>query len=257
MPRTMTALLAGVALLTCTGCPGGEEPALVSVPIEAVSVQPAPFTTALGYDVDLDAGVVVLGDLHFEEPKSVEEFHMEVPVVRVLRSVLGPVKAHAHPGHDMSGDVKGELAGTYFVDLLADATLLGDGAFYEGTYETASLALHQDGVDGDAGLEPGGLTAGHTLVLAGTASDATGDYLFDLVVDHTQTILGIPFDVTVAQGDVPSLTLTVDTAEILGHLEFADLDADGDGTITLDDEGVSNPLLFGLESNLVYRYEIQ
>ena len=257
MPRTTTALLAGVALLSGTGCPGGEEPALVSVPIEAVSVQPATFTTALNYDIEIDTGVIVLGALHFHEPKSVEELHMEAPVARALRNMLGPLTAHAHPGHDMSGDVKGELSGTYFVDLLADATLLGEAAFYEGTYETASLALHQDGLDGDAGLDTGSPAAGHTLVLSGIANDAAGDYPFDLVVDHTQTILGIPFGTTVAVGDVPSLTLAVDPAEILGHLEFADLDADSDGTVTLDDEDVSNPLLFGLESNLAYRYEIQ
>lgn len=256
MPRAIMALLVGVTLLCCTGCPGGEEPALVSVPIEVVSAQSGLFTTESGYDVVLDVGIVVLGDLHFEEPKSVEELHMEATLAPGLRWLVGPSVAFAHPGHDMSGDIKGELAGTYFVDLLADAALLGDAAFYEGTYETASLALQQDGLDGDAGLDPGSPAAGHNLVLTGTASDAAGDYPFELVVDHSKTILGIPFGTNVAEGDIPSLTLTVDPAEILGHLEFAELDADSDGNITLDDEGVSSPLLFGLESNLAFGYEI-
>jgi len=254
--RTLGAQLSLVTLLASSGCPGGEEPALVSVPIEAVSAQPATFTTALGYDIDLDTGVIVLGALQFHEPKSVEELNMEAPMARALRSVWGPAVAHAHPGHDMSGNVKGEWARTTFLDLLSPATVVGDGSFYEGAYETASLTLHQDGADGDAGLDASSPAAGHTLVLSGTADDGDGPISFDLVVDHTKTILGIPFDATVAESDIPAVTLTVDPAEILGHLEFAELDTDADGTVTVADEAVTHPLLFGLESNLAFGYEI-
>ncbi len=257
--RTESALLLlSVSLpLALAGCPGGDEPALVTVPIEAGSAQPAGFTTALGYDVELDTAVIVLGALHFHEPKSVEELHMQAPLARMLRAALGPATAHAHPGHDMSGDVKGEWPGTTSVDLLAPAAVVGEGSFYEGTYETASLELQQDGVDGDAGLDAGHPAAGHTLVLAGTADGGGGPVPFDLVVDHTKVILGIPFGTTVAEDDIPAVTLTVDPAEILGHLAFDELDSDADGTITLADEGVANPLLFGLESNLSFSYEIQ
>ncbi len=251
LTRTFGAWLTAATLLTQGGCLGGAEPTLLAVPIEAVSAQPGEFTTALGCDIELEAGVIVLGALQFQEPAPLATKR------RLPRGLLGPTSAHAHPGHDMSGDVQGEWVGTTFVDLLAPATALGEGSFYEGTYETASLTLRQDGVDGDAGLGASSPALGHTLVLTGTADDSGGPIPFELVVDHTQPILGIPFDITVAEDDIPVVTLTVDPAQILGHLAFAELDTDADGIVTVADEGVTNPLLFGLESNLTFGYEIQ
>ena len=144
----------------------------------------------------------------------------------------------------MSGDVRGELEGAFVVDLLAGTTALGEASFYEGPYETASLLLL------DA---PGAATA----VLQGSADDGSGSVEFSFAVDHDKTILGIPFEAEVDAAAPPSVVLTVDPAQILAHLDFAALDSDGDGTITETDEGVLNPLQFGLESNLVYRYEIE
>ncbi len=248
--RFLAALLAAAALLSLNSCLGGEEPVLISIPIEAASAQPAAFQTAAGYDVELDEGVVVLGALLFNEPAEVAS------APRRPWQLFAPAVAHAHPGHDMAGDVQGEWAGTTFVDLLAPPAIVGDGSFYEGSYETASLDLLQDGVDGDAGLEAAHPAAGHTLYLSGTADDGNGSIPFEFVVDHTKTILGLPFEATVAQGDAPTVTLLVDPAEILGHLAFADLDDDGDGQITQDDENASNPLMFGVESTLAYAFEI-
>ena len=248
---TLAVLLTTATWLFFGGCLGGEEPALLAVPIDAVSAQPTAFTTAPGYDIELDTGLLVLGALQFHEPASV------AAKVHLPRGLLGPAVARAHPGHDMSGDVRGEWVGTTFVDLLAPAVALGNGSFYEGTYETASLTLRQDGVDGDAGLGAASPALGHTLVLSGTADDGGGPIPFELVVDHTHTILGIPFDVTGAEDGIPAVTLIVDPAQILGHLAFAELDTDADGTVTVADEGVTNPLLFGLESNLTFSYEIQ
>jgi hypothetical protein len=49
----------------------------------------------------------------------------------------------------------------------------------------------------------------------------------------------------------------VDPAAFLAHLDFAVLDGDGDGVVTMDDDDVVNPLQFGLESNLAYRYVVR
>ena len=255
---SIAGLLVTAALTALVGCPGGEEPALVAVPVEVASAQPAAFTTAQGYDVELDGGVLVLGDLHFHEPKDVEqEAARAAPARRALWGLVGPAAALAHPGHDMSGDVRGEWTGTTHVDLLADTRSLGEGSFYEGPYETASLLLQQDGVDGDAGLEPGSPGVGHTLAVAGTADDGSGPVPFAFVVDHGKTILGIPFAAEVVAADPPLVRLTVDPAELLGHLDFAAVDTDGDGTVTEADDDAINPLMFGLESNLTFRYEIE
>jgi len=236
--KTMTRL--PIVLMTILlGCPVADEPALVGVSVSAVSARGAAFETEQGYEISLVEGSVVVGDLHFHEPKAVEEYALRSPT----RRPPGPTLAH--PGHDMSGDVRGELAGTFVVDLLAAAAALGEASFYEGPYETASLLL----------VEPGG--SGATALLAGTADDGDGEIPFDLVVDHTETVLGIPFEAEIEASAPPALTLVVDPASILGHLDFAALDGDGDGTVTASDEGVSNPLLFGLESNLTFDYSVE
>ncbi len=254
---TLTIALGLAALLLVAGCPGGEEPALVSVPLQVAAAEPGSFTTAAGYDVELGAGVVVLGELHFHEPKAVEQASRWAPALRAPWGLAGPAAAWAHPGHDMSGDVAGEWVGITYVDLAAGPRELGEGSFYEGPYETASLLLQQDGEDGDAGLAPGSPAVGHTLAVAGTADDGGGPIPFEFVVDHPKTILGVPFETEIEAGDLPVVTLTVDVAEILGHLDFAAADTDGDGTVTGADADAVNPLLFGLESNLAYRYEIE
>lgn len=226
--------------VVAVGCPSTDEPQLVGVAVEAVSARTDTFDTDSGYEVTLQRGSVWVGDLHFHEPKDVEE----QALLRPHRWLLGPSTAHAHPGHDMSGDVRGELAGSFAVDLLAPAASLGEAEFYEGPYETASLLLEQDGEDGP------------TADLAGVASDGVDTIPFAFVVQHPKTILGIPFEAEVDAATPPTLVLTLDPAEILGHLDFLILDDDGDGVVTEEDDGVRNPLAFGLESNLVFRYEI-
>ncbi len=254
--RAAAAVGAAALLLGSGACPGGEEPLLVDVPVEAGSARGATFTTALGYDIALDDAVIVLGALQFHEPKSAEELGLVAPWQRPLRAVMGPAVARAHPGHDMSGDVKGEWTGMTYIDLLAAPVALGDAPFYEGEYETASLSLMQDGVDGDSGLDASSPGAGHTLALAGTADDGDGPIPFVFVVDHDEAIQGIPFVTTIGADALPTVTLLVDPAEILSHLEFSELDGDGDGTVTTEDEDVINPLVFGLESSLAYAFTI-
>jgi hypothetical protein len=249
---TLGALLLALLILG-SGCPVGDEPALFGITVEAGSATDGPFTTAAGYDVVLETGIVVLGALQFHEPKAVDELALPTPV----RWLVGPEVARAHPGHDMSGDVRGELTGTFAIDLLAGPTALGEGSFYEGPYETASLVLHRDGVDGETDLDPSSPVAGHTLYLAGTADDGSGPLPFELLADHDQTILGIPFETELGAETPPTVILLLDPAEILGHLDFVSLDHDGDGTVTLADDGVLNPLRFGLESNLTYTFEIR
>jgi hypothetical protein len=246
--------LAG-ALLALVGCPGGADPVLVAVPIEAASVLGDRFETDAGYEIALEQGLIILGDLHFHEPGTVASLRGSPPAP--LRWLTGPAVARAHPGHDMSGDVRGELPGIFAVDLLGSAVPLGEGSFWAGDYATASLLLRQDGVDGEADLPAGSPVAGHTLVLAGTASDGGEEFPFDLVVDHTAIVAGIPLETSVLAEAPPALTLEVDPAAFLAHLDFAVLDGDGDGVVTMDDDDVVNPLQFGLESNLAYRYVVR
>ena len=254
MPRTpyLLLLVSALAMPALAGCPGGEEPELTSVPVRIASAQEGVFATDLGYEIVLGMGTLVLGDLQFHTPA---EESASLGPADAFRWLAGPAVAHAHPGHDMSGDVRGEWTGTTYVDLLSEPREVGEATFYEGAYATASLSLHQDGVDGDAGLPTGHPAEGHTAVFEGTASDGDVDVPFVFPIDLNETIGGIPFEVEVDAADPPSLTLRVDPARILGHLDFAELYG-GTGSLTMDDEGVANRVLFGLESNLSYHYEI-
>lgn len=245
------ALALALAMPVFAGCPGGEEPELTTVPVEIATAQEGVFTTDLGYEITLGMGTLVLGDLQFHTPAEESAALGPAPAFRWL---TGPAVAHAHPGHDMAGDVRGEWPGTTYVDLLSGPREVGEATFYEGTYATASLSLHQDGVDGDAGMPLGHPAEGHTAVFEGTADDGDESIPFTLLIDRGETVAGIPFDVEIDAADPPSLTLLVDPARILAHLDFAEL-YEGSGNLSMDDEEVANRVLFGLESNLSYTYE--
>ncbi len=255
MPRTPTLLVLTMAMAPWFpfGCPGGEEPELTAVPLAVASARDGVFTTDLGYEITLGMGTVVLGDLRFHTQAEGSALLVPADAVRWL---TGPAWAHAHPGHDMSGDVRGEWAGTTYVDLLSGPREVGEATFFGGSYTTASLALHRDGVDGDAGMPAGHPAEGYTAVFEGTASDFDVHVPFVLRIEHSEAVAGIPFEVEVGEADPPSLTLRVDPARLLAHLDFAQLYG-GTGNLTMDDPEVANRVLFGLESNLSYSFEIE
>lgn len=193
--------------------------ALVPVPV-AYEAAPAELRVD---DVPLllTEATLTLGDLRFEEPATAWSWSL-VPA------------AWAHPGHDFTGAVSGELSGTWTLDLLDDAPL-GEASFWEGRYATARLR-----VEG-------------TAVLAGTLDpDGTArPFRFEIPLDHE--VIGVPFPAEVEATAPPGgITLSVDLAHALSFFDPYTTDSDGNGTLTAADEIVEHVVRFGLLSTPTY-----
>ncbi|MEL6348518.1 MAG: hypothetical protein AAFV53_35755 [Myxococcota bacterium] len=217
--------------LLLSGC--AADRAQLSVPIVMTgsneTVTPTPQVS-----VRLTAAELVIGDLRFESPPE---------VARRWRPSLLSI-GHAHPGHDFSGDVDGELLGEWSIDLLAlsEPMRLGEASFYEGDYESARLELP----DGGAVLLEGYATV--------EGLDTTRSFRFALLPE--QSITGIPF-ITTVDADTPpqQVSLSIDLGHALSFIDWAAPD-DGDGLLTeADDDGVvGNAALFGAVSTPTYSF---
>jgi hypothetical protein len=207
------------ALLLLLAC--AEDRALLSVPVHfeaaAASVQvDAPV------EIQLTTATLSLGGLLFEGPAQTAA-RWSFPLVS---------RAWAHPGHDFAGDVAGELAGSWTLDLLADAEL-GDARCYEGDYATARLTL----------------APSPETILEGTARVADVDRAFRFVLAPDQEVTGIPFETTMSAAEPPDgLSLTVDLAHALSYADWSTEDTDGDGLLTTADGAFGNTVLFGILS---------
>ena len=155
-----------LALLACTPA----DRALLEVPVVVEARSGGTLVPARGVEVVLDEATVTLGALRLEEAE---------PLAR--RSLSPLAVAHAHPGHDAPGTIGGELLGTWTVDLLAEGTLLGSAAVYEGDFEGARLEL--PGPPGAA--------------VAGTATVDGVERPFRIEVAPAREVTTIPFPETV------------------------------------------------------------
>lgn len=183
-----------------------------------LSASPSPWT------VHIEEATLALARVRLITPPEVARG----PRPRLIRS------AHAHPGHEPDGGVDGEWIGPATVDLLGDAAALGDAALWSGPYASGQLSF------------------GHpALVLAGTvaasASDAATPFRFEL--GAVEEVHGLPFEVEVALIPAPAgLTLAADPMAMLGDVDWATADEDGDGALTLADGNLTNQVTFGAAS---------
>lgn len=179
---------------------------------------------AVSSQITTDAGVAVALT---GATLTVSSLLLKAPAETVRLFPLIPA-AQAHPGHDFTGDVAGELAGTWTLDLLADAEL-GSVSCYEGELASAQITLLPD----------------PAALLEGTASINGIDLPFSLPLAPDQDITGIPLTATLAAEAPPAgLDLTVNPGHMLSFIDWTD--TDGDGAITPADGTVANTALFGL-----------
>lgn len=174
-------------------------------------------------DLQLEAGAIHLDRAELE----VADLRMEsAPVARWLPSLVGT--ATAHPGHEFAGSVRGELLGSWTLDLVGPPTDLGTAEGWEGDVATASF---------DAG----------TLVLAGTWTGPEGSVPFDLEVEVDRPIVGVESLFSLDADEPPSLSLSAHVDHALGFVEWAE--TDGDGIVTAADGTLRNTALFGITSS--------
>ena len=216
----MTLLLSLWILAAC----GAPAPVLRDVPVQGGGDLGEGATAAAfeldGVTVQLDLALVQVTDLRMQAP----------PEATAARAWTLPGVAHAHPGHDFSGDVMGELLGTWDLDLLAAPVELAAAACYSGDYETARLQVG-------------------TARLQGRLARDGVDLPFDLVLDLEQAeVTGIPLSWTLAaEGAVPTLVLTGAPQTMLAAAALAQAaDSDGDGQLTISDGTLANSAPFGL-----------
>ncbi len=144
--------------------------------------------------------------------------------------------AYAHPGHDDSGDVAGELLGSWPIDLLGGETELGQAILFEGALASATLGL-----------------ADAAVVLQGAVTDPSGTVRpFDFEVWPSQDLTGLPFDAAFSATERPTLHVEVDAAWILSFVDWQADDTDGDGVLTEADADLEALVLFGVHSTGAY-----
>ena len=202
-------------LVALMGAGCATDPVLLSVPVE---FEGAPVALEVGgVEVTLTEASLTLSDLHLSTPAQARRW-----------SLLST--AYAHPGHDFSGDVRGELTGTWTLDLLDPGpTTLGSASLYEGNYETGRIYILE---------EPAG-------ILRGSAGGIPVEFPLSL----SQEVTGLDFLTTVDAAEPPQrLVLSVDLGHALSYSDWSTPDADGDQTLTASDGLLGNTVPFGVTS---------
>lgn len=211
----------------------GESPTLMQVPVIFQPLTGSQLLLPDGSTLELSEARLRLADLRLERPVESQAWHW---------NPLKPAQAQAHPGHEFSGNVAGELLGTYTLDLLGEPVTLGQAQLYTGTFATAQLHLPGD-------------SQGEVLWLKGTHQTLEGLLLpVELSLSLEYEVHGIAFEYELAEtAQESSLNLSLDVAHMLSFLDWSIGDEDGDGRLTLSDPSVYNPLVFGVSATPSYQ----
>jgi hypothetical protein len=216
------------------GCSAEEAPR-ATVAVEAAAGPIAAVETDLGYRVTLTEARVALGDITFTIAGEVHTASWSPG----LFDWLVPT-ASAHPGHYQGGEVTGELRGQLIVDFLAERpTRIGLATMLVGTYTAANVTLEHA-----VSLPEGDALRGKTAVFAGTAERNGVTHAFEAVIDSPvgREITGVPCAVDITNDAPATLTLRLtpfddlESDTLFDGLDFAALDRDGDGQVTITPE---------------------
>ncbi len=257
-----------LTLCLALGCSGSQEAPRVTlaVVVDGRGVQEA--STDLGWQVSLERCRSVIRDLQFT---TAGEFHDEGATALRVREEAGASalawlwgsvlpSAHAHPGHAGGGDIIGELPGRFVVDWCAGSNEpLGEATLTVGDYNGANFLF---GVaDEDDGITPEEPLYGQTTELVGTASKGAQTIAFTAVVaqDEGREVVGVPFELDVMATSANTLGLQLVPTDpfegdtVFDGIDFAALDGDGDGAVSLElDETTLNLLRRALQDHDYY-----
>jgi hypothetical protein len=205
-------------------CDGGEAPT-VDLAVETMDGALPATTNDLGWTISVSRYRAAISDIQF----TIEgEMHDDKPVAGNV--VLD------HPGHSAGGDVTGELAGDFIVDLDGTSHELGIGTLIVGDYRGANLTFRA-ATDADD-LPAGDPLIGHYFHVAGTSTKDAMSVAFDAVLDLDEPTLlaGAIFESTITESSTVRLALSFlpeDPSEhdsVFDGLDFSTLPADGAGT---------------------------
>lgn len=222
---------------------------LLTTMLAAIACAPSQEAVHVQLDVELDASGIL--PTRNDGDWVVELTTVRIAVTDLQFTILGEMhrasaslggwlisRAWAHPGHYAGGDVTGELAGDFILDWSAGVKL-GTADLLAGEYQGMNFTFR-------AAVVADGLTAadpllGHTAHLTGRALKGEQQIDFTAVLDvaaGTQMV-GAPFEDTVQASRVSPivvrflLTDPVEGTSLFDGLDFAALDSDGDGVVSI------------------------
>lgn len=226
--------LAAIFLCSSVACDlDSSQAARVPLPVVVDGSGMVDFANDEGYAIRMTTMRVAFDNVEFTTSGE-----MHATLLHKLGGLVIPT-VYAHPGHYGGGQVIGEMNGRFVVDWLQDGATLGDATMLEGSYDGANFvftrARASDGITVDDPI------IGHTMEIAGEATRDGTTWTFHGFIDQDEgrRVVGLPLALELREGDDVELGLQVlmidpfeaDTA--LDHLDFAVLDADGDGRVEL------------------------
>lgn len=230
------ALVPGLFLPALPGCGGPEEAVRVELPVVVDPSGLSTVTTDLGYTVEVTEARLMVENVSFA---IAGEAHT-ASLLQRIGDLIVP-SAYAHPGHYQGGDVTGELRGRFVLDWLPGGRPpLGSASLLVGTYQSANFTFATARTDD--GLAEGDGLVGHTAILRGRATKDAQVVTFTALIDSPadRALVGVPFEFELKETSTVQLNLRLDAQDplegdtLFDGLDFAALDADGDGQLTLD-----------------------
>jgi len=232
-PPLFTPALLAALVAACTASTGEER---TSFEVEASGPDALEtWTNEMGWDVTVTTAALSLGPVYFFEGEPL------FARATIWDRLLGIRVAHAHPGHYQEGDALAQILESTVVDLTsAEPTSLGLAEGVTGDYRSARVGIHTPSPD--APLD------GHTLAVAGTATDGVETVPFTTHLDLDLDVEGIAFDHDV-DGSPGRVHITVDVQRWLERADFTGLAPTGTEPVVLE-EGMQpwNALVRGVDN---------
>jgi hypothetical protein len=232
MRAVRTTLFLVAAALACSP---SQEAVHVEVAVELDGSTVGDSTNDLGWTVTLTAARVAVSDLQFTI-----QGEMHGATAWLGGWLIG--RAWAHPGHYAGGDVTGELVGAFMFDWFGgDGAMLGAADMLTGDYNGFNFTFRRASA-ADDGLDADDPQIGHTAYFAGVARKDATEVAFTAVLDVNEgtQMVGAPFELAVMADTTAAIGVQLETTDpieqvsLFDGLDFAALDEDGDGEVTLE-----------------------
>ena len=219
-----------------------------------------PFTTSQGWTIALQKILISTGPLYYFDGAVIFSRRDQPanPTFEFLQRYVGVRSAHAHPGHYVPGNARGEVLVGTTVDLHDGPVELPSGEGVTGLVRSATFSF---------GVAPGGPLAdamgAHVAIVEGTATRDGDTRAFRAEIDAADmlntkripAIDGCPFELTDMQGD-GAVTISVRVSQWLDQVEFDTIPSanGGEPTVLPTTSIARNALVRGMKAGDAYLF---